>query len=314
MRAREADAICVADLHLRDTKPLCRTDNYWEAQERKVAELCQLQRKHGCPLLVAGDVFDVAKPSPFLLQWALKNLPPFICVPGQHDLPQHSMDLYDRSGLAVLEAGHKATVLREGKPLGLDGGDRRYAIQGFPWGAPMAGASEKLTRYIPRRIAIMHRFIANVRAGWQQHCDQISEVFEKMTEFDLIVCGDNHVPFTSKHQNGGSTTLLVNPGSFMRMSADQAEYQPRVYLWFADTNEVTPVYLPIEKDVVDRSHIDEPQERDERLEAYVEKLNKNIEVGVSFEKNMEDYLRANKVEEPVVKKVYAAMEGKDAQH
>ncbi len=97
----------------------------------------------------------------------------------------------------------------------------------------------------------------------------------------------------------------------MRMTADQADHRPRVYLWFADTNEVEPVYLPIEEGVVDRSHIEEAEAKDARLAAYESRLREGVEVGVSFEKNMEEYLRKNRVEGEVSSLVYEAMEAGD---
>ena len=62
---RTADAIITADIHLRETSPQCRTDDYWKAQEDKIEFLKELQHKHhDCPILDGGDLFDQWKPSP----------------------------------------------------------------------------------------------------------------------------------------------------------------------------------------------------------------------------------------------------------
>jgi hypothetical protein len=43
-------AILTADWHLRDTQPICRTDDFWESQWIKANYIMELQRKYGCPV------------------------------------------------------------------------------------------------------------------------------------------------------------------------------------------------------------------------------------------------------------------------
>ena len=62
----KADAILAADLHIRPDTPVCRTDDYWAAQERKIDFILDLMREHDCPLLVAGeftgrDILDLSR-------------------------------------------------------------------------------------------------------------------------------------------------------------------------------------------------------------------------------------------------------------
>ena len=81
----------------------------------------------------------------------------------------------------------------------------------------------------------------------------------------------------------------------MRMTAAQADHRPRVYLWYADTNEVEAVYLPIEAGVVSRDHIERQNERDERIDAYVTRMNTEYDVELSFSDNLQRYYAANRV-------------------
>jgi hypothetical protein len=127
---------------------------------------------------------------------------------------------------------------------------------------------------------------------------------KKLSGYDLIVTGDNHLPFVVKEGN----QLLVNPGSMMRMTASQIDHKPRVYLWFADDNTVKPVYLPIKQGVISREHIDRQKDKDKKIEAFVEHLKDNYEVGLSFEKNLEKYFRQNRTRKPVEQLVWRAME------
>jgi DNA repair exonuclease SbcCD nuclease subunit len=61
------DAILGADLHIRESVPACRIDDYINAQWTKLLFIQNLCEKNGCPFLVAGDLFDHWKPSPYLL-------------------------------------------------------------------------------------------------------------------------------------------------------------------------------------------------------------------------------------------------------
>jgi hypothetical protein len=94
------------------------------------------------------------------------------------------------------------------------------------------------------------------------------------------------------------------------MSADQIDHKPRVYLWYADTNTVEPVYLPIKQGVITREHIDNKENRDERMDAFVRQLkNSDMEISLSFTNNMETYLSKHKVRKGVKDKIAIAMEG-----
>ena len=297
-RERKADAILTADWHLRDDVPLCRTDDYWSAQARKVKFVNDLQVKYQCPVLLAGDLFDKARPSFFLVRWARINLPNrLMLVPGQHDLPNHSMKLLRDSGLGELITGNEEVCIAptSGSP------EQGFFVWGFPYGAQLAP-----NKYAEKGlvfVALAHALTSPHAAGpWAK---PVESVLNSLAGFNLVVCGDNHETFTYRNKRG---QLLVSPGSLMRMDADQAEHRPCVFLWHTDENTVEPVYLPIEEDIVDRSHIEEEKARDTRMEAYRSKLKAGAKVGVSFEKNMERFLAENKVKDGVKSLVHLAME------
>ena len=74
---RKADAIITADIHLRESTPICRTDNFFEALFNKIKFLKELKKQHKCKIIDGGDLFDSAKSSLYLVGWALKKLPPW---------------------------------------------------------------------------------------------------------------------------------------------------------------------------------------------------------------------------------------------
>ena len=111
--------------------------------------------------------------------------------------------------------------------------------------------------------------------------------------------------FAVKNKSGN---LLVNPGAITRQTADQADFKPCVYLWYAEQNEVAPYYLLIEKDVISREHLEHEAERDARIEAFISRLSGEYEVAVSFEENLRRWVAANKVSDSVMDIVWAAVE------
>ena len=293
---RTATAILTADIHLRDDTPACRTDDFLAARARKVAWLRDLQDKHDdCPIIDAGDMFNKWQVSSELEGWALINLPNgIITVPGNHDLPNHNLKLYKKSSLHVLEAAGKVKVLSGDSP-GMRGiVINEMSIIGYPYGDQL-----DLTITTPLstpRIAIVHAYVAETIPVFIEGYTP-AQLLAALPGYDLIVSGHNHESLDYVvTDRKGNKRLVVNPGGMMRMSADQADIRPGVYLWYADTNEVKRLDYPIESGVVSREHLEKVEERDARMEAFVSRLdNSGVEVGLSFERNVEQYLVTNKI-------------------
>lgn len=298
-----ADAILISDLHLTDSTPVSRTDDYIKAQKNKLLFLQSLSAENkNCPVLCAGDVFDYWKASPWLCSLAYNYLPRFfIGIPGQHDLPGHSLEQYERSGLGLINSvsdPYEIRILDGKKPstgwIFLD----PLLIIGRPFGTLENFNPEEIPPMKPKRkILILHELTWKGRrppwdkAGWTDL--ELIDTFGGY--FDLILTGDNHFGFATKEGD----CVLVNPGSMMRMNADQEDYQPRCYLYYANENEVSPVYFPIEKGVHNREHLDRKKERDERIAAYIERMGQNWEAGLSFRRNLESFFAENNVTQKV---------------
>jgi len=159
-----------------------------------------------------------------------------------------------------------------------------------------------------RVISIQHRFVWDGKNIPWPKCEEktANEMLDEYPDFDVIVTGDYHKGFTYK--KGGR--LLVNPGCLTRQVADYKDYQPRVYLWYAESNIVEPVYLPIEGRVVSREHIETVEKHNERMTAFIERLNDEWETSVSFEENMKRFLSNNKVQKQTEKIIENAIDYK----
>jgi len=122
--------------------------------------------------------------------------------------------------------------------------------------------------------------------------------------YDLIVTGDNHQSFSEEYKG----RLLVNPGNITRQVADQADFQPRVALWYAEDNKIIWIHLPIQEGVISREHIEHKEQRDKRIEAFVSRLDGDWEASMSFEENLNIFLNTNKIRKEVEQIIYKSIE------
>jgi predicted phosphodiesterase len=270
-----------------------RTDDYVSAQWGKLEFLKKLsQQNDDCPILCAGDVFDYWKATPWLCAWAYQYLPDMITIPGNHDLPMHSLDQYEKSALFLLEQVGRLKVIT-------DPAERirhkRLEITGVPF-----GQLDKL-KAIPikengstRRILLLHKLIwPGERPPWaDQHRVQSAEEILRQygDQFDLIVTGDNHSSFIAESEG----CILVNPGSMLRATADQIDFEPCCYLYFAKENWIESVPFPIVDKVHDTHHLTSKRERDSRLSAYIERMGEGWEQGISFRDRLQLFFEVNK--------------------
>ncbi len=274
------DAILTGDWHLREDQPICRLDDFFAAQMTKLRFLKNLQEEMGCPVIVAGDVFHHWKASPKLLTYTMRNIPRDVyAVWGNHDLPQHSLDLREKSGLETLSVSGHITIL-----------------PGLHWGqVPTEDFQEEWDSYSRRFGGLVAWHIMTYKQQLPYpgcSSDSALKLLKKYPQFDLIVTGDNHQSFTQEYRG----RWLVNPGSLSRQTADQIDHEPCVYLWYRSSRKLEKVPIPIEKEVITRDHIAEDgKNRGERYQAFIEHLKEEGDFDLSFRSNLDRYLRERKV-------------------
>ena len=311
MMGKIPSAILTSDIHLREDMPVCRTDDVLVTMERKLTWLKELQQKcEGIPILDAGDLFHQWKPSPSLLTFAIHYLPKlFHTVPGNHDLPQHSMDLLWKSGLWTLCVGGHIGVYYEDVGVTFES----FHVQAMQWGGELT--PEVLKEFDDRllkgkrRVLLYHGLVYDALPwpGAEKEGHSGSGFLKKVPGFDLIVSGHYHRSFVAQ-QDG---RLLVNPGGIMRMTADEADRQPEVYIWYAEDNSVEAVPVPIEKGVVVADHLVQQKEKDQRMEAFLSRMGSgDIELGLSFRENLTRYMAQNEIRKGVQDVVWGSMENR----
>jgi len=287
---KKVSAILTGDWHLREDQPVCRTDNHETAQWNKVDFINDLQKKYNCPILHSGDLFNHWKPSPYLLSKTIKHLPDqFWTIYGNHDQPQHNMELVYKSGINTLLTAGKLKL-----------------IHTCHWGEEPKETSVLFPGVEnDRNVLVWHVMTYQAKTPWPGCVDPMAgKLLRKYPEYSLILTGHNHKAFVEEYEG----RLLVNPGSLTRHKADQINHKPRVYLWYAETNTVEPVYLPIEPDVISREHIEVIETRNNRIDAFISQLDSEWEAAVSFEENLKRFFSHNDVRKSIKDIVMNAIE------
>lgn len=282
-------AILTGDWHIRLDVPPCRKDDYLLAQSRKIDFIIELSLKHRIPIFNSGDIFHKAYSHKFLETMLINKIKrtKFLFIPGNHDLVGHAHENFESSSVGVLNSAIQGEV----------SGVLLYEISGFKYSGE--------TNFKNRLIAILHEYV-HAPKNKKEHIEGfgVEQLFDKLPLHDLILTGDNHTTFTKRKGN----QLLVNPGSLMRMTADQIDHKPCVFLWYAENNSVEQVFLPIEEDVFELEYLEKEKEREEREDAFIKRMNSNYELSLSFKGNMEQHLKVNKIKPAVEKIIWECIE------
>jgi DNA repair exonuclease SbcCD nuclease subunit len=292
--------LCCGDLHLRATTPHYRIDSYYETQMKKLDWIFELALKRDCSaILQPGDFFDSPNIPNHVLSDVLELLYsekiPVITVFGQHDLKYRNIS---NTALDVIQIANGVTIATD-KPIG-SGVD----IYGASWEAPIP----KILNKEAINILVIHRMIINDKPLWPGQTDYIRarSMLLKYKDFNLVVSGDNHQSFVWQENNGRG---LINCGSMMRMSTDQQNHKPCVWIYDTVNMKARQYFIPIERDVFS-PEADEAKERNKELEAFIQSLAKdNKERQLSFEENVEMLKATTKFSKEVRTLVATFLEG-----
>jgi len=302
--------IC-SDLHIRESSPRCRKDDYWSRQKAKLEFIKNLSRE--CNITIcAGDVFHHWKPSPFLIRESMKRLPVgMLCIPGQHDLPQHDFSQIGKSGFAVLEQAGIIEKLYVNEPFTRhliypdkkSSNDIPIMIDLYPFGRSTEENIAKAMEAMKDddgifKIAVIHELVweskkKDTRQDFLPLSGHVKRVAKRLEKYNLIVCGDNHNYFVVKERQ--TSKFIINTGSMMRMTISQAEDEPSVVVFDTANKSYRRVYLPISSNLKDTFDFESKmiEDGDEKLSLFIEQLCKEYEIGLNFRKNIEEFLAKN---------------------
>lgn len=300
MRKPHPVAVLCADLHLSSLQPSCRADDDWFAVQANYLKQVK-EAADGVPVICAGDIFDRWNPNPETINFALEHLPDrMICVPGQHDLPNHRFDQMHRSGYGVLVAAKKIIDISYGAiPIAECS---HVMAHGFAWGQEIESRKEDHGDYI--HLAVVHRYIWTIDHSYPGAPEEghLSAFKKQLKGYDAAIFGDNHKGFLSE----ASDCNVLNCGGFIRRKSDEIDYVPKIGVLYSD-GSITRKALNTEGD---RFHADiaPKEEVAVNMQAFIDGLEALGEHGLNFKEAVENHLRGDEIEEPVKEMILKALE------
>jgi DNA repair exonuclease SbcCD nuclease subunit len=254
--------------------------------------------RHYKNIIIAGDLFDHWKVDPIVINklfsvWDEKVK--VYAIPGQHDLPQHSLDLIDKSSFQVLVNAGAIIRLSPVDPVVVGGW--------YVWGA---GWGESWPSYVDHgvnpQLLVAHKTTWMEPFAPGQARGDAARLLMANPGWQGILVGDNHQTFAVRAKN----RMLVSAGSLMRMRVDQMQHKPCCFtLGVSEIND-NPVYLPVANNVMTSVAHDARKVKDERIDAFVSRLQETsepdpfgAEVELSFADNMQEFLLTHDVEDEV---------------
>jgi DNA repair exonuclease SbcCD nuclease subunit len=303
-------AILISDIHLSHTPPIARNNepDWYDAMARQLRWLKEIWIEHDRPpIIAAGDIFHRWNSPPELINFAIQHLPTVYAVPGQHDMPFHSIKSLKKSAYwTLVEAGNIIDITPNKIPYHLEFLDNVLCLHGFPFGVPLQpneDTSGAITEQAPfyYHIAVIHDYC------WQSDFSYPGASQEKSVEghlssvkghleYDILHFGDNHKGFIKHLKN----QWIFNGGTFYRRSVDESEYRPMVGLVIKEERKlrIEPFYVPVKSDIL-TLRVQETDTDNVEIGEFVEYLSGVSINDLDIEAVIEQYMNRNGIPDAV---------------
>lgn len=288
-------AIITADWHIRATRPRCRIDNDWlETQRKALNQIVEISTKKKAPVMVVGDLFHSNSDTSFeciqMVQQMADKLGELYILAGNHDLPYHSSENLDKSAIGVLLNSNNVHLIK-------DYLTKWNLEQEYPYIISAGNFDEEDDEL----AEIVFKHVLTIPSEDKPDfvdCETPESLLEKFPNAKWIFTGDYHHNFHYEKKG----RHIVNSGCLLRQASDMKDYQCGVY--FVDTDEEIVEFIPIidNEDLIDDSYILQENERNERIESFVDKLRKTKGVSLDFIDNVQNEMKRNDFE-PELKEV-----------
>lgn len=270
--------IFTADWHIRPDTPRCRKDENWiETQRQQVRFVKETAKERGCPIILGGDLFHKSQVPDYLKSMLIEELHDafFYGIGGNHDWPYHDHEKISNSSYGVLAKAH---LIRS---IPLEWG--RYAH----FGDTVRGGNKEVV------------FIHEPVFASEQDCPPgmkaktALQVFDEYPDAKWIFCGDIHKGFCVKKQG----RYLVMAGCLNRQASDYIDYEP--VIWFIDTEAEIVERIPVPDDInmITDEHIQEKNDREDRISAFVTQVRNSKSITLDFENNVREAIKESDLSE-----------------
>lgn len=283
-----AKFICTADWHIRATRPRCRIDEDWMQTQRKaLQQLVKIAKEKEAPVFVVGDLFNSNSDTTFeciqMVQQTADQLGELYVLAGNHDLPYHSSENIEKSAIGVLLNSQNIFSIKN---------YMEQLLYNFS-----AGNFDEEDNKVAE-IVFKHVLCFPDVKSLPPNVDALTakDLLSEFKNAQWIFTGDYHHNFHYE-KNGRH---VINPGCLLRQASDFKDYECGVY--YVDTENEIVEFIPIidNEQFVDDSYILKQEEREERIEKFVDKLKDTKNVSLDFIDNVHKAIAANKLSEEMI--------------
>lgn len=241
-------ALLCSDIHLCSRPPVARMGeaDWFAAMARPLKEIGDLAARCAIPVFCSGDIFDHWKASPELVNFALEHLPEMYAIPGQHDLPYHSLDEIRKSSFWTLVMAGKVIPAHRCEVPVCRADIDMIDLRGFAFGEEVVPPAARVKKSLC--VALTHQYVWIRGKSYQRapNSSNLAACAKSFKGYDVVVIGDNHKGFLTRTKDG---TVVFNCGTLMRRTVDEETYQPHVGLLYQD-GTVKRHVLDTSKDVM----------------------------------------------------------------
>jgi hypothetical protein len=279
-------AIQLSDIHISTCPPARANEPDWfAAMARPLDEVKRLVDAYNCPVLCAGDVFDKYSASPELINWAIDHLPKVIAIPGQHDLPLHSLEDIGRSAFWTLVQANVITPIIDPSDNMVRAGEN-LVVHGFPYGVNVKPCEMDNDLH----VALIHSYVWNGKHHYPgaPKDQNILEWKDRLAGYDVAVFGDNHDYWNTPL---GSTDVF-NCGCLIPRKSDERKYKPSVGL-LHDNGVVYRHFLDCSQDKWVDTPESEPIKIEGGMEEFLDGLRELSADSLDFRQAVNRYMEEN---------------------
>lgn len=292
--------ILLSDLHLLWDKPKARLDDARATQLNKLEYVLEWADAYKCVVLQAGDFFDSAR-SFRVLDQTIRLLNKYrqvkiYTIYGQHDTYLYNEESRSYTSLGILAAAGLVEILGS---TCWHIGDKGKGVA--VWGTSYGANIPKVEGWqLNVKVLVIHKEISNgpIWAGERDYTEA-AKFLELYKEYDLILCGDAHQKFL--HKKG--KRVICNTGPLLRREAsiEMMEHKPGFWVYETENCSTKWVEIPHKPadEVLSREHIEDKQEANEMLQAFIQAIKTGGQKGLSLQDNLLRLMQDNDIEPEV---------------
>jgi DNA repair exonuclease SbcCD nuclease subunit len=299
--------IITSDWHLRSQRPRCRLDDNWlETQKTALTHIATYAENYKADVIVIGDIFHSTNETTNEVIGLVQEFASILekkkrrlyILAGNHDLPQHNIENIYRSAFNILLNSKNIFHLDQIKI-----NDGKFEYSSSKISAANFGADENFDADIVFKHILC--FPENEKIPPSDKIVKPSELFAQFKNARYIFTGDYHRQFVF---NKGKTKKLVNPGCLLRQAADMIDYEPSVILFDFETGEYEVCPIPDDEKLVTDEYLEREEERNQRIEAFIERIKENEQVTFDFIENVYNLMKSNNIGKEIKDVILELME------